>query len=309
MVGVTKNNMDIIYALGTAVLLFGQGPFYKLYNRKCVSVGKTDDFLFNVIIFGSGLIILTPLAFIGKSVDVTALLWGFGNGVLFFSMLVFYNKSLQIGKIAFVNFMMSLAIFIPLIGSLILFDESISVIQWVALSVLLAASYLVSYGQKSGKNDETVSENKNNKLQTRLWIFVLLGMLTNGGLSLFIKSAYVYNTGIDQTQFLFGTFATAFIFAAIISGFKTKGFTQAKEYVPNKWFVITGLIIGVITVLGNMAFTVFSVRTEAALFYPITGVLPMLLAALISPLLKEKLSKTTVLGIITGMAAIVMLNL
>ncbi|HPG92188.1 MAG TPA: EamA family transporter [Clostridia bacterium] len=297
--------MDILYALGTALLLFAQGPIYKLYNKKCVLAGKTNDFLFNMINFGTGLAILAPIAFWGKPVDYTALIWGLINGILFCSMLVFYNKSLQIGKIAFVNFMMSIAIFIPLLGSLILFGESISVIQWIALAVLLAASYLVSYGQKS----EKCEADEDKKTKTRLWIFVLIGLIANGGLSLFIKSAYVYNPGIDQTQFLFGSYFMALFSMTIFAAFTTKGFTQAKNYVPNKWFLITGLMVGVVTVFGNMIFTIFSVRTEAALFYPITGVLPMLLAALISPLLKEKLSKTAVFGIITGMIAIVMLNL
>ena len=295
--------MDILLALGTALLLFGQGPLYKIYNKKCVAAGKTDDFLLNVFNFGTGLAVLIPLSLVGSPFDANSFLWGVANGVFFCSMLIFYNKSLKLGKIAFVNFMMAMAMVIPLLGGMALFGEEIYPLQWAGLAVLLAASYLVSYGQRDKDAPEQPTQKK---FGVKLWILAVLGMLANGGLSLFIKYSHYANPGLNQTQFLMGSYLTSFAAVSVIAAFTTKG--RPLRYIPNKWFVLLGFAVGVVTILGNMAFTFFSVQARASVFYPITGALPMLLGALISPLFKEKLSKMTLAGLILGTAAIILLN-
>ncbi len=295
--------MDILLALATALLLFGQGPLYKIYGKKCVPAGKTDDFLLNVFNFGTGLLALIPLSLVGAPFDLNSFLWGILNGVFFCSMLIFYNKSLKLGKIAFVNFMMALAMAIPLLGGMLLFGEEIYPLQWAGLAVLLAASYLVSYGQKEKDAPKQASDKKSN---AKLWVLSVLGMLANGGLSLFIKYSHYANPGLNQMQFLMGSYLMSFASVGLIAAFTTKG--RPLRYIPNKWFVLLGLALGAVTVMGNMAFTFFSVQARASVFYPITGALPMLLAALISPLLKEKLSKMTLMGLILGTAAIILLN-
>lgn len=302
--------MDIALSVLTALLLFAQGPLYKIYNKKCLSAGPANDFLLNLFNFGTGLVALIPLALINNPFDPISFLWGTANGVLFCSMLVLYNKSLQLGKIAFVNFMMALAMAVPLIGGMALFGETISAVQWIGLAVLVAASYLVSYGQKDKSEPQSDdARHGGKKKNAKLWILVVAGMLCNGGLSLFIKVSHYKVPGLNQPQFLMGSFLTAFAAMALLTALTTKGFSTARGYIPNKWFVILGVAIGIVTVLGNTAFTFISVITPPTTFYPMTGALPMLLAACISPLLKEKLSLMAIIGVVLGTAAIILLNL
>jgi hypothetical protein len=169
--------------------------------------------------------------------------------------------------------------------------------------VLLVASYLVSRGQRGGE----ITLSKPDK--RKLWLFAILGMISNGCLSLFIKFSHHTYADMNQVQFMFGSFFTALLAMTVLTATTTRFFAEARACIPNKWFVITGVAIGIVTAAGNMAFTAFSVVSNAAVFYPITGALPMLLAALISPLFKEKLTPLTIVGLGLGAFAIVLLNL
>lgn len=306
--------MGTLLSLATAFLLFFQGLGYKVYSNKCVSVGKTNDYLLNLVNFSTGLVVLLPFALIGKSFDITSFLYGLVNGVMFCFMLLLYNKALQKGNIAFVNFIMSLAMLLPLFGGAMLFDEKISVLQFAGLGILLVASYLVSYGNKLSEKKDAVGrteedKHSDKKRKAEMWIFAIIGSVLSGSVSLFIKFSYNAYPAMEQSQYLLASYTTSFVVMTILSALTTRGFSAAKEFVPNKWFFISGIFVGAVTVFGNIAFTFFSVMTDSAIFYPITGALPMLLSAIISPLLKEKLSKITVIGIVIGVIAIVLLNL
>ncbi len=297
--------MDILLASLTAVLLSFQGIIYKIYGKKCVSVGKTNDYLLNLLNFGVGLLVLIPLSLIGQNFDVKSFGLGLINGIIFCSMLVLYNKALQLGKIAFVNFISGMAMLIPLFGGVLLFNETISIIQYVGLAIILIAAYLVSSGQKNKDEDNNVDK----KRAVKFWVLSLLCMICNGGQSLYIKGSYIFYPEINQSQYLLASFTMSFFAMCVFTAFTTKGFQTVKEYVPNKWFIICGILVGIVTILGNIAFTYFSVISSGAIFYPVTGALPMIIGTIVSPIFKEKLSKITIAGIIVGVVAIILLNL
>ncbi|MEG1527891.1 MAG: EamA family transporter [Clostridia bacterium] len=370
--------MSLLYAIVTSVILFGQGVGYKIYGVKGLPYGKSNDYLFNSINFAVGVIVAGLLA-LTETFDIVSILYGLGSGAIFCVMILCYNKALKVGNIAFVNFIMALAFFIPLIGSVVFLGETISVLAYVGIALSIVASYIVCYGQGRGKKvskdlakakstpqavslvestmeitqtevkpeisniqdsqtevkpeisniqdsqtevkpeitsvedaqSATVkSQSAKDKAKKNLIYAIILitGAVFNGFLSLYVKLTYKAYPSMQQLQFLLGTFLLSFIAMLVVSCITTKGFTLAKQFIPNKWFFICSIGVGIVTVFGNCCFQIFSVKADASIFYPITSAIPMFLAAIISPLFKEKLSKLTLLGIGIGILAIVLVN-
>lgn len=140
-------------------------------------------------------------------------------------------------------------------------------------------------------------------------VLLLIAVVCNGALSTYIKATYRANATMNNYSFLFSTFAVSSLITGVIAAATSKGFTQIKQYVPNKLFIILALVVGIVTVFGNIAYNYFCVRTLSSVFYPIVHALPMFFAAVISPLFKEKLSAVSLVGICIGIVAIVLLSL
>ncbi|MEG2158376.1 MAG: EamA family transporter, partial [Clostridia bacterium] len=288
--------MQVIYPILTACILFFQGFFYKVFAHKCTAVGETNDYVLNVYDFAICVVIMIPIAFIGQSVSVPSLLYGLIQGLFFCGMIVFYNKAMSQGQMAFTNFVMALAMIIPLVGGSILYGEKISVLQYVGLGVFAVACYLMCFGA-SKKSSGT-------KTPLRAYIYAFLGAIGSGCVSLFIKVSVnkIGADNINQMQFLLSAFVVSLVLSIVMSGASTK--FHFRKFIPNKWFYICGAVIAIVTVGGNIAFNIFSVMTEGAIFYPITGGLPMILAALCSPLFHEKLTLKTIIGVCAGVLAV-----
>ncbi|MDD3831188.1 MAG: hypothetical protein PHW00_00770 [Clostridia bacterium] len=288
-------------AILTAIILSMQGIGFKLCAKKCGATG--NDYLFNTISFALGLIVIICIS-VFTPFDCTSFLYGLGCGVIFCTMIFAYNQALKRVNIAYVNFFALFAMIIPITASALVLQEIITVYQYVSFGLMVVAAYLVCLGKT--KLGNTSAQDR----KTRLFsIFTIIAYIVfNGLLSLYIKLTNHHYQPMQWQQFVLGMFLLSFIAMIIGTGITTRGYKDIKSCIPNKWYIITAIGVGIVTIAGNIMFNYFSVRLNGAIFYPITSALPMLIGAGISPLFGEKLSLREIMGILVGVTAVVLVN-
>lgn len=327
--------MSILYGVITAVLLFLQAFGFKLYS-KMRGIKHVNAYIVNMINFAFGAIILLIIGLATGPIDWMSMVYGLLHGVFLFGVVVFYNKAIATGKIAFCSFIIALSMLLPIVGSAVFLGEEITTMQYIGLAVFFVATYFVCFGQTADK-DKIVPK--------RSYVFIAIAGFCNGAMALWIKIVYnvLATSPINDYQFLSAGFVVALLivsaFALVHYAKSRKISQQANEVVAqanvsadmsdtasisplvesqqidgqatyiNGKFWLCMVIIVVSTFGASIAFNMFSVLVEGALFYPLANGLPMILAVLVSPLFKEKLSLKSIVGVIIGVVAIVLLNL
>ncbi len=289
--------LGVLYGAIPAVILFFQGIGFKVYSVK--GSLKSNESFFNLWNFLICFVITLPFAFACSPFDPMSVAYGAVHGLLFAAMVFFYNKAMTCGKIAFNNFVMALSMIIPIVFGAVILNETIGVLQWIGLAVFFVASYLMCFGQKSAKDV---------KVPKISYLYITLAAICSGCVSLIIKFFYDIYPDINQYQYLDSAFLTAAVIMLVITASLTK-FRGLKEYIADKWFIICVAAVGAATAFGNITFNVFSVKVDGAVFYPVANGLPMILGAAVSPLFKEKISVMSAVGIVFGVAAVVLLNI
>lgn len=288
--------MTVFLTVVLAVAMFLQGIGFKLYARKTKSGNEALMNSFNFLL--SFVIVVVYLLFTAQSIDVNSVLYGIPYGVFFVAMVFFYNKSMACGKISFANFVLGMAMLIPIVVGALFLDETVSPLQIGGIVLFLVASYFVCFGQ--GKDDKQMNK--------KAVIYGLLAFLSSGCMSVFIKVISGIDSSVDQVQMLASALLTGFVLMTILFACQ-KGFVRIGEYLSQRWFWWSLLIVVISTAVGNVMYVKLVVVVSGAVFFPIASGLPMLLGALVSPLFKEKLSVKTTVGIVLGIVAIVLLNL
>lgn len=288
--------MTVFLTVVLAFAMFLQGIGFKLYARKCNVTNEALMNSFNFLL--SFVIVAIYLVFAVETLSVSSLLYGIPYGVFFVAMVFFYNKAMSCGKISFSNFTLGMAMLIPIVVGGLFLGESISPLQIGGVVLFLIASYFVCFGQ--GKDDKQMNK--------KAVIYSVLAFLSSGAMAVFIKVISGIDSSVDQVQMLASAMLTGFVLMTVLFACQ-KGFVKIGEYLSYRWFWWALLIVVISTAVGNIMYVRLVVLVPGAIFFPVASGLPMLLGAAVSPLFKEKLSAKTIVGIILGIAAIVLLNL
>lgn len=288
--------MTVFLTVVLAFAMFMQGIGFKLYARKCDSTNEALMNSFNFLL--SFVLVALYALFTAETFAASSLLYGIPYGVFFVAMVFFYNKSMSCGKISFANFVLGMAMLIPIVAGALFLGEDISPLQIGGIVLFLIASYFVCFGQ--GKDDKQMNK--------KAVLYGVLAFLSSGGMAVYIKVVSGIDSSIDQVQMLASAMLTGFVLMTVLFACQ-KGFVKIGEYLSYRWFWLSLLIVVICTAVGNTMYVNLVVLVPGAIFFPIASGLPMLLGAAVSPLFKEKLSAKTITGIILGVVAIVLLNL
>lgn len=288
--------MTVFLTVVLAFAMFMQGIGFKLYARKCDSTNEALMNSFNFLL--SFVLVALYALFTAETFAASSLLYGIPYGVFFVAMVFFYNKSMSCGKISFANFVLGMAMLIPIVAGALFLGEDISPLQIGGIVLFLIASYFVCFGQ--GKEDKQMNK--------KAVLYGVLAFLSSGGMAVYIKVVSGIDSSIDQVQMLASAMLTGFVLMTVLFACQ-KGFVKIGEYLSYRWFWLSLLIVVICTAVGNTMYVNLVVLVPGAIFFPIASGLPMLLGAAVSPLFKEKLSAKTITGIILGVVAIVLLNL
>lgn len=290
--------MDSILLLILVLLYTFQSFFCKLYTTAC-KVEKTATPVFNAL-FG-GVIGLVTLGIYGFRFQPSAVTWIFGlvNAVLLFV----YNSALigasKRGSYAFLNICMLFGgILVPMFVSLIQWGDTFSLMQILAILLMLAAFVVINCKGISFKGS-----------QGMYYLFCVLLFLSNGAFGAVMDGQQRMLAGEERGEMIaisyVGTAVLSLLYIAVL---------EKKEFVPSFKVGTKALLFG----LGSGAVAVAAVnlmmylltKIPSTILYTIDNGGVMVASALFAAIfLKEKIEKQQALGYVLALVSIVMLSL
>ncbi|MBQ7045500.1 MAG: DMT family transporter [Clostridia bacterium] len=278
-----------------------QGIFYKPASSSMPNartyIGFTSfQFLcagipcFLLIIFSGGLKIDLLTLGLATSLGLCMLLGGFCS--------LFAMKS---GTVSLSSMFSSAGLIVPLIAGIILFGQPIRLLQWFGVGLFFVSSYFLIGSSK--------------KIYTNFsfkTIFLLIGsLLFSGGSALSQQLFTYYVPDGDITVFTFLSFIVTSALGAIVCLFtKNKEQNISLDKRSFKALTVCGIALGVAIFLINLSATALTKLISPVILFTFANGSFTIISTLFGAVLyKEKITLQSVIGIILGIASLVIIKL
>ena len=229
----------------------------------------------------------------GATFSIESLLFGAGLGSIFVFAFFAFSESVGKAGTALSTVSSRLSVFIPILLSIIFFNEEPGLIQltgFVFTFITIILFYL------SLRRDKT----KNIKPADYFFLFALLIGIGIADFSLKIFQSL--RPPSDKQFFIFSIFFFAFIYTASLVFIKSISF--------NKKTFSSGIILGVPNVFSSIFLLAALENMKAIVIYPTANIGIILLTAISAFLIwKEKLNRLAKFSLFTGIISIILLNL
>lgn len=218
----------------------------------------------------------------------TTLGLGLFNGFLYLSSFVLYQYNTRKNGIVLSAIFMKLGLLVPMVLSILFFNEFPSTLQTIGFLLAVAAIVLINY-----RND-----GKKNTLAFSLLLLLVLG----GSCDAMSKVFQVLGSEALSEQFLLYTYGTAFLLCTALVLLR-------KEY-PGKREFLFGALIGVPNFFSTKFMLAALADIPAVVAYPTFSVATMLTVTLAGTVLfREKLNKNQWIALTIILVALALLNL
>lgn len=223
----------------------------------------------------------------------SSIIWGIivGSiaGIFFFSSFIYYQKSVKENGVGISGTFSKLGILIPMIFSIIIWNELPTGVQWVGIILSLISIVIVNLSSKSIERFDIKP--------TIILLFIL------GGMAEFSNKIY-QNYGLNDYKdvFLFCTFFVAFLISIV--------FTLKDKAKFNKKDILTGFAVGIPNLFSSyfLILSLDTIKTSIAL--PVFSAGSIVLINLGGYFLfKEEISKKNKFAIGLIVIALVLLNI
>ncbi|TNE70506.1 hypothetical protein EP331_11960 [bacterium] len=232
------------------------------------------------------------IALAGAKVDffsLATIALGMVTGVFFITNFFIFAESVHKNGLGISVVSMRLSLSVPIIGSLLFFDERMSVYGWVGVALIGLSLYFIqpSLSQQS---------------EQHLFKGILIALFLISGFGDFALKIFErkVDSGLNESAFMSIVFGTAMVLAFI----KMK--KENAEIGKKEW--LTGIALGVPNVFSSVFLIKALMQTQAVYIYPIANTSVIVLGAMLGVWYwKDFLSKKQWLGI--GMAIVALLTL
>lgn len=286
-----------------AILFAVQSAGFKQYSKKCDnSIGATS--LFTTIYLAiSAIISLIAVIIFDRSINVDSVVFGVIFGVLFYVFITMYSEAVKEGSLSITSFVYAMSMIIPIILSAIIFDEKISLLKIIGFVLMVVGIYLIIFANAHRKSEEKSGFSKKWLVLCIVGgIFNAMTIFTNKYFGLKVEGGSIY-------QYV----CVGFIVATVLS---TITFVLPKvryslmDFSINKWYLILAGIVALVNPLGNGFIAYLGGIIDTSVMLPIVNGLNITLATLISVFFfNEKMHTKTILGMIIGIASVVLLSI
>jgi len=225
---------------------------------------------------------------------------GFATGLFFLLSFSIYQKSVKQNGASISGMFAKLGILIPMIISIIIWNEMPSDIQ--TLGIIVAIVAIVIANKPSNRRSEAANkrvEGVTSKASVLLLLFVV------GGIAEFLNKIFQRLVSLDYKPiYLLIVFATAFMLSLILY------LIREKKPVKKTHALIIGSIIGIPNLFASFFLLNALDAFPAAIVFPAYSAGSILLISLLSVLIfKEKLFKKDIAAIVLTMFSLILLNL
>lgn len=282
--------------------LFSCGILRNEFCKKDVK-NNSDLYIFNTLSSILSMLTLFVIAFISGSIRIPSLYTislGFIFGIATALCAIFNMKALEKGPLSYTTVIISCSMIIPALSGLILYNESISIWQYVGIALMII-SFVFAVDKKNDKNGASF-----------IWLILCFGaFIFCGAVGVMqkIHQSSVYKE--ELSSFLIIAFAVSAVFSIIMSIYykfnKKQKITVLVSGKKIKFFII-GIISGIGIALCNQINMFLAGAMPAVFFYPVVNGGCMILTTAAGIIIwKERLSAKQWFGLIMGMAAILLL--
>lgn len=218
----------------------------------------------------------------------TALGLGIFNGFLYLSSFVLYQYNTRKNGIVLSSIFMKLGLLVPMVLSVLFFNEFPSLLQALGFLLAVIAIVLINYQKGSGKS--------------RLALELLLLLLLGGCADAMSKVFQVLGTEALSDQFLLFTYGMAFLLCTCLVILR-------KEF-PGKRELFFGALIGIPNFFSTKTMLAALTDISAVVAYPTFSVSTMLMVTLAGTVFfREKLTKNQWIALGIILVALALLNL
>ena len=266
--------------------------------------GKAQSIFFNGLIFLAGALILLPSLFDGP-IGADTLIFGALMGIMSFIFQFFYITAFARGKTSITMVINNFSMLIPMLFSVIMFNESFGYIKIIA-TVLVIVSFFLTVKDDPEKADGKV----NSRGFDWIWLACTLIALFSGGIASCSQKWYAaVAVDFQVLEFVSISYITASIISAVtigIMGIKDKKI----DVKPTRPMLISGCLAGVVLGLFQCLFTFAPSVLDGTVLYPAYNCGASVLMTVVGAVIfKERCSIRQYIGIGIGAFAIVLLCL
>lgn len=205
----------------------------------------------------------------------------------------------QAGTMALTSMFSTAGLIIPCIAGIVLYDEKMSLMQWLGILIFLASSLLLI----------SSSKNMNSKFSFKT-VLLLLGSLISNGVTMTLQTMFKREIAEGSvTAFSFLSFIIpALILLIFMGGYKLKKPTHCQEKMEKKLVMFAGISAISLFVVNQFATMATDSVQPVVLFTFINGGYTIIAAVVGALLFKEKFTVKSVLGIILGIGALIIVK-
>lgn len=285
--------MELIAIFILCLLATSKVTLQGLFSKRNINT-FIDGIFFNGLIF-----LFSAIVFIKNiySFNLGVALYGMFFGILTVLFQSCYIKAMSCGNVSLTVLIVNLSMIIPIVFSIIVYKEQLSILRFSGVSLAIIALLL-----NFNKNEPGVVSYK--------WLWLsLLASLANGLLAicqqLFVKTQWGNLTkGFVAWGYITATVVSTFIYISL----KTKGFTVTFKLKPSVFAI--SLSIGVILSVFQLVNTWAISTIDSTLLFPAYNGGTLILTSLTGVLiLKDKLKRNQLISLLVGVVAIVIMNI
>ena len=218
---------------------------------------------------------------------LTAIGMGGFNGIVYLAgfMLLQYNTAKN--GVVLSSVFMKLGLLVPLVLSIFLFREIPTALQWVGFVLAVGAIILINYEKGAARAGSRLP--------------LVLMLLAGGSGDAMSKVFEVYGPQLYANQFLFYTFASAFLLCA--------GLILCKKERPDRASMLFGVLVGIPNFFSAKFLLMALGHLPAVIVYPTFSVATILVVTLAGVcLFKERLRPAQWVALAIILTALVLLN-
>lgn len=275
----------------TVVGISLQGFFQKQYN--CIeNERRISIYSFNLMIVIAAMLFFIPQVGGEFNINGELMLYSFCFAATYFCALFFAIRAIKEGSLSLTSLFTSYSLIIPTMYGALFMNEKIGVWKIVGFVLLLISLYFVA----NVKKGEKVSKK---------WLaYAALAFLGNGLCSTVQRIYQIKSSGENKAEFMIFALLMIALSMLILIMITEKRISMPKIKNGGIFAVACGLANGAVNLL-----TMVMAKYPATIVYPTISAGGIVLTFLLSMLIfKEKLSRNQYIGFVTGIVAVVVLN-
>lgn len=286
------NKENLLFLVLSVVLSSGRNITSK---KTAKSNNKKSDFFFSQsLLFGTATLILFLFVLSDATkVSTITYIYGIIYGILLILSQWMFTIALKTGNTSVCSVVYSLGFILPTFSGFLFWDESFTVLNGIGVAL---AIFIIVFSAQT-KSEEI--EMKNSFIP-----FIVMAMLSSGGLGIMQKVQGMSNTHNEKSAFLligfvlaFAVSMAAYLFSVEKSNLSLKNFTAP---------MLTGLCFGG----ANLFNTTLAGEMNSAVFFPLQNISTTLLTTLFGLLIfKEKINSKIIAILFLSISVIILFSI